>query len=231
MPSRVKEKTRIRESRGTGIGSEYKPWIKTRELQGSLSVRCNPKNWKNGRTMELLSLGEEKFWYLINWNDDVVDTQEQFPLDIKITRNLCSDEQVVHPYIDDEFIHMTTDLLVTYKDGHQEAFSIKSSKKCIEPKKENEGLRKRLRVEKRYWEEQNIKFHIIFTEDIDKQYLNRYYNIRTVIPFYDINEVFDKCSMLKHLIATKTIEIDMDKELLNFRKLMKEYGGLIEWKN
>ena len=52
----IKNDTKINEGRGKGSGASYLPWIQTREIS-SVGTCSNPKDWKTGRTVELLSQG------------------------------------------------------------------------------------------------------------------------------------------------------------------------------
>ena len=52
-------------------------------------------------------------------------------------------------------------------------------------------------------------------------------NIRQVCAFYDKSSVFDEMSLLKHLIATKKIKVDMESEPLNFRYLLEVYRDVL----
>ena len=62
-------------------------------------------------------------------------------------------------------------------------------------------------------------------------------NIRMVCMFYDLSSVFDEMSMLKHYIATKKIQVDMESEPLDFQYLLEIYrdvlpevkGDSLEW--
>lgn len=52
-------------------------------------------------------------------------------------------------------------------------------------------------------------------------------NIRMVCMFYDLSSVFDEMSMLKHYIATKKIQIDMESEPLDFQYLLEIYRDVL----
>ena len=66
--------SKIEEGRGKGSGASYKPWIQTREIS-SCGTCSNPKDWKTGRTVELLSQGEAYFWHILRWDDNILDVQ------------------------------------------------------------------------------------------------------------------------------------------------------------
>ena len=52
-------------------------------------------------------------------------------------------------------------------------------------------------------------------------------NIRMVCMFYDLSSVFDEMSMLKHCIATKKIQVDMESEPLDFQYLLEIYRDVL----
>lgn len=52
-------------------------------------------------------------------------------------------------------------------------------------------------------------------------------NIRMVCMFYDLSSVFDDMSMLKHYIATKKIQVDMESEPLDFQYLLEIYRDVL----
>ena len=60
----IKNDTKINEGRGKGSGASYLPWIQTREIS-SVGTCSNPKDWKTGRTVELLSQGEAYYWHIL----------------------------------------------------------------------------------------------------------------------------------------------------------------------
>ena len=48
-----------------------------------------------------------------------------------------------------------------------------------------------------------------------------------VCMFYDLSSVFDEMSMLKHYIATKKIQVDMESEPLDFQYLLEIYRDVL----
>lgn len=124
----IKNDTKINEGRGKGSGSSYLPWIQTREIS-SVGTCSNPKDWKTGRTVELLSQGEAYYWHILRWNDEIEDIREQYPLDLETTLEICDDYNVKHPR--NRHTYMTSDFYVTYKDGKEKVFSVKPSRNVL----------------------------------------------------------------------------------------------------
>lgn len=212
-------KAKIKEGRGKGNGANYLPWLTTSEVS-SVGTCSNPIDWKTGRTVELLSQGEAYFWHILRWNDSVVDIREQYPLELEMTLKICDEFGVKHPH--NRNTYMTSDFYVTYIDGTEKIFSIKPSNKVMD----NRRTKEKLSIESIYWKQyRNIDYEIIFKEDMNIILAE---NIRFVCAYYDRNKVFDKASMLKHLIATKKIKVDMKTEIIDIPLLLERNKGLIE---
>lgn len=210
----IKNDTKINEGRGKGSGASYLPWIQTREIS-SVGTCSNPKDWKTGRTVELLSQGEAYYWHILRWNDEIEDIREQYPLDLETTLEICDDYNVKHPR--NRHTYMTSDFYVTYKDGKEKVFSVKPSRNVLKKKRAKE----KLAVEKVYWEKfRHVPFEIVYKDEMNIVFAE---NIRMVCMFYDLSSVFDEMSMLKHYIATKKIQVYMESEPLDFQYLLEIY--------
>lgn len=214
---KVSEQTKLDQHRGEGHGKDYKPWIRVNEFN-SLGTTSNPVDWKNGRTMQLLSQGEMYAYYINRWDESVIDIREQFPLDLEDTLRIADSEHLKHPKNRES--RMTSDLLLDYADGSQKVLSIKYDRSALE----NDRTAVKLWIEKKYWEEKGVPFEIQYTAEMNLILVT---NIRMVTEFYKGEDVFDSVSYLKYLIANHSIEVDMEKSLIPFGKLVKDLG--ISW--
>lgn len=106
---------RIKAGRGQGRGREYKPWLDVHDVP-SLGKSTRVRGWTTGRVHHLLSLGEERYFYLLDWSEIVVDIREQYPL-LPLDETLAIARRLgfVHPRHPrtKEPIVMTTDFLLT----------------------------------------------------------------------------------------------------------------------
>lgn len=204
-------KAKIKQKYGCGIGKDYKPFIRTSEFN-SLGTCSNIKDWKTGRTVHLLSKGEELLWYLLRWDDENLDIQEQFPLDLNETINIALDNGITHPRFKRELSVMTTDFLVT-KQNEKIAYSLKTNQ--AEVSKNTRTLEK-LYIEKIYWVKHNVRYKLVFKEDLSQIFVT---NIRRVVIFYNIDDVFDDVTFFMHLIANKKVRVDLKSEIVNFKEL------------
>ena len=132
---KMSDKRKRQEGRGTGTEKDYKPYIQAREVN-SLGTCSNPIDWKTGRTVQLLSQGEDALWHILRWNDDIIDIREQYPLDLKRTFKIAGEYGIQHPGTNP----MTTDFLVTMRNGQMIAYSLKPSKAVLEDKRTVEKL-------------------------------------------------------------------------------------------
>lgn len=205
----ISEEGKIKEGRGKGTGANYKPWIKIREV-GSQGTACTVRDYKHGREIHLLSQGEMYFYYLLRWDDNVIDIREQYPLNLKETKGICDELRWMYP--NKGKTHMTTDLLVTLADGSLVAYSVKSDRKELE----NPRTIEKLHIEKTYWQRRGVDFKLVFKSDVNRIKVR---NIMDVVSCYDPRNVQDVFGVIRHKIAHKEILVDMDKRI-DYRVLM-----------
>ena len=215
MTAHISRTTKIKEERGKGTLANYRPWIKAREIN-SIGTAHNIIDWKHGRTIELLSDGEAWLYYILRWDDDVIDIREQYPLDLEETNSIADQAHLMR--VNNGEDNMTTDLLVTMRDGSYKAYSLKASKSELDIPRNIE----KLWIEKCYWNEMGVPWKQLFKEDLDRNYAD---NIRLCVQYYDKAKVQagDEISMLKHLIATKQINVEMKGKILDFQRLAEQY--------
>lgn len=219
--SKISYKTKLKQGRGTGDGKDYKPFIKTREIN-SMGTCSNIVDWKTGRQMQLLSQTEMAIFMQLRWDDDVDEIKEQFPLDLeKVTEivkrtndELRANNQSPLSIRYDKQHWPTTNMVIYKNHVISEAVSVKYNKSNLSAK-EIESLW----IKKKYWAEQGVPVKLMDRHDVNPILVQ---NLRLVTEYYDYNRVFDRESLLKHLIATKQIHIDMTTEVLDFRKLLIE---------
>ncbi len=215
---RTKEK-----KRGRGRYEKYVPWIWASEIP-SQGTTAEIIDWKHGRTIQCLSDGERMLYYILRWNDEVDDINEQYPLPLD-TVGIAEKLGFRHPR--NNKTHMTTDMLVWLKNGERKAYSLKSSWKdvkedlCITEAEKKQVRRtiEKLAIEKYYWTNQGVEWRLVVKEELDSKYAD---NIRRCVEYYDKERVHDRISMVKHMIATKQVEADMKGAALDYENLTKQ---------
>jgi hypothetical protein len=222
---KISEATKIKQKRGQGTGADYNPWIHIQEVS-SLGTKEIFNDWKTGRQMHLLSQNEVRWYYILRWNDDVLDIREQFPLELEKTLDLAEAMGVKHPK--NRHTHMTTDMLVTFRNNKNDrfyrAYSIKDNVAQIFGDLSNKEVLRQVeiqRIEMAYWKLHGIEFRNVFGDrDIDPIYAG---NIRMLISYYDPREVVDERSMVKYMCAHKQIDVNLRHGALNLEQFAEEY--------
>ncbi|HFK1427616.1 MULTISPECIES: TnsA endonuclease N-terminal domain-containing protein [Bacillus cereus group] len=183
----------IKEGRGSGIGINYKPWLKIQDVS-SLGRSTRLKGIKTSRQHEFLSDLERNYFYLTEHSDLIFDIREQFPLLPLEETIVIADELGIKHSTDPktgEPIVMTTDFLLTVDKG-QSVFEVARTVKMKDELLKERVLEK-FEIEREYWQRRDIDWGIVTEEEIHKvmarniSYIHDYYNIRD----YD---VFQKMS-------------------------------------
>lgn len=220
------EETKRKLKCGQGVLGNYRPWIEVGEF-GSVGTCSNPVDWITGRTVHLLSQAEANHWYILRFDQNVTDIREQFPLEKNSTTRIAERLGYSHPkHKDGTPITMTTDMLVTMKDGSFTAYCVKADEKY----KNNPRTMEKIKIEQTYWAERKVKFKIVTKVELNKTMAN---NIRFISMFYNLDKTanYDDISILKHLIARHMISVDL-KNSLNYPELVQIHKKEIEtWRN
>lgn len=156
---------RIKEGRGQGELSEYKPWITIHDL-ASKGVVSRVLGLKTGRVHHLLSRNETAYFLILDSSDKVIDIREQFPLlGVDETVRIAAaagirhprDPKSLYPYV------LTSDFVITTRNG----ICVRSVKEACELS--DLRVREKLEIERRYWAERNVDWKIVTEEGIDFQ--------------------------------------------------------------
>ncbi len=86
------------QNRGQGEGKDYIPWLKINDVP-STGLASRVKGWKTGRVHHLFSEHLElAYFYLLEWDERVVDIREQYPLlPIEKTLYIAESLGIIHP--------------------------------------------------------------------------------------------------------------------------------------
>lgn len=173
----------IKEGRGKGEGSEYKPWLTIQDMPSRGRVT---RIYEAGRIYHFFTDNELRYFYLLIWEDSVIDVREHYPLlDLNEVLNLDED-QLYEKYKNDgdnaPYI-LTTTFLITVKNTDGEivyyARSVKSSLEL-----DRKDIINRYEIERKYWESKGIDWGIVTQKDIP---VTRAKNISWVYSSLEIN--------------------------------------------
>ena len=184
---------KLKEGRGSGHGSDYKPWITIQDVPSNgRSTRL--RGITVNRQHEFLSDMERNYFLIVEFSDRVKDIKEQYPLlpreeTIEISNMLG----IKHPTDPNTLVPivMTTDFFLTaVKDGKlvRLARTIKSKNDL-----ENTRQLEKFEIERVYWERRGIDWGIVTEAEIDKVFAH---NVMSVHKFKNISDKvgFDKLS-------------------------------------
>lgn len=156
----------IKEGRGQGEGADYKPFLTIHDVPSNgLSSRVPGR--KTGRLHHTLSKIERALILIYDWDDNVSDLREQFPLDREVTRQIAASMGVKHPQdpktgVD---IVMTTDVVVTCgKDAEKRL--LPRAAKTTKELNESPRVIEKLEIESRYWEMLGAPWALITEREI-----------------------------------------------------------------
>lgn len=152
---------KIRLGFGQGVLENYKPWL------NHFSFSSKGRNFitrgvKVNRLYELFSDLERDYYFLLEYNQQVYDIREQFPLldrsrAVKIANRLGI-RYPVYPYSHTPVV-MTTDFYIVLKDGHVCVRTIKPSEEL-----EKKRVLEKFAIEKEYLKTEGINDWKIVTE-------------------------------------------------------------------
>ncbi|WP_020060802.1 heteromeric transposase endonuclease subunit TnsA [Bacillus sp. 123MFChir2] len=183
----------IKQGRGSGIGADYKPWLKIQDVS-SLGRSTRLKGIKTSRQHEFLSDLERNYFYLTEHSDFIIDIREQFPLLPLEETIVIADELGIEHSTDPktgEPIVMTTDFLLSLDKGQgiiEVARTIKMKDELLK-----ERVLEKFEIEREYWLRRDIDWGIVTEEEIPKtmarniSYIHDYYDIRDYDVFQEMS--------------------------------------------
>ena len=165
----------IKEGRGQGELSDYKPWIKISDISSS-GRSHRVFGHKTRRIHHLMSDLELAVFLFLEWNTGITDIREQFPLKFDETLKIAEDMQVKHPAIRGNIHVMTSDFYVVTSDKKfsQLALQAKYSKDLMKPR-----TIEKLEIERRYWTSKGVPWQLVTEKDIPIDVQN---NIKWLYP-------------------------------------------------
>lgn len=160
--SKAKNAKWIKEGRGSGQHSDYKPWITVRDLPSDGRVH-RVFGHKAKRTHHLLSDLELATFLMFEWHQDVVQIREQFPLDIEVTNEIAKQAGIDHPSVSGVQQYMSSDFLINSKDSSQPKFAIQAK---YSEALNNARTVEKLELERRYWKSKGVPWFLITEREI-----------------------------------------------------------------
>ena len=152
----------IKEGRGQGLNSDYKPWLTVRDLP-SLGRVHRVFGHKSKRTHHLLSDLELSVFLMLEWHNKITQIREQFPLERDTTRQLAGAAGIKHPNVAGVDQYMSSDFLVDSVNESEPRFVLQV--KYASALQDSRTVEK-LELERRYWQEKELPWYRITEKDI-----------------------------------------------------------------
>ena len=158
----------IKEGRGQGEGNEYKPWLTIQDFP-SMGRVTRVFGWTTQRIHHFFSDTQLKYFYLLDWEEKVIDIREHYPLiDLEVVLNDTTDlkiDKFVDKKTKEPYIITTTFLITLLNPDGQKSFAARSIKYASELSKKT--TIEKLEIERRYWTAKGINWGIVTNKDIN----------------------------------------------------------------
>lgn len=154
----------IKHGRGAGTGKDYHPWLTVRDLPSS-GRSHRVWGFQTQRTHHLLSDLELAAFFLFDWNPDVIDVREQYPLRLDDTIEIAAQAGIRHPEVRGAVQVMSTDFLVDTNKPNlpRMAIQVKTSSDLFDPR-----TIEKLELERRYWKRKSVPWFLLTEKQIPK---------------------------------------------------------------
>lgn len=231
----------IKEGRGQGEGKEYKPWLTVQDFP-SMGRVTRVFGWTTQRIHHFFSDTQLKYFYLLDWEERVIDIREHYPLiDLEVVLKDTSDLRL-GKFIDrktkEPYILTTTFLITLLNFDGKKSFAARSIKYASELSKKS--TIEKLEIERRYWKAQGIDWGIVTNKDINDVRAKNIEWVHSVMNSDDCNGLskaefddlfdgilyrfIDNKQSIKNIIAgfEKDYSLDVGTGLLLFKRLVAE---------
>ena len=231
----------IKEGRGQGEGKEYKPWLTVQDFP-SMGRVTRVFGWTTQRIHHFFSDTQLKYFYLLDWEEKVIDIREHYPLiDLEVVLNDTSDlrlDKFIDRKTKETYILTTTFLITLLNSDGQKSFAARSIKYASELSKKS--TIEKLEIERRYWKVQGIDWGIVTNKDINDVRAKNIEWVHSVMNSDDCNGLskaefddlfdgilyrfIDNKQSIKNIIAgfEKDYSLDVGMGLLLFKRLVAE---------
>ncbi|MFB6469514.1 TnsA endonuclease C-terminal domain-containing protein [Cytobacillus sp. Hz8] len=157
----------IKDGRGQGEYESYKGFTQIHDF-GSLGRSSRIRTWKCNRVVHLLSDIETRYFYLLEFDDSVIQVKEHFPLydfeevvgehEDMDTRKF-KDKKSGFPYI------LTTTFLITIKGNDGNTYDVARSVKASH-ELEKKTVIERFELIRRYFEKKEVSWGLVTQKEI-----------------------------------------------------------------
>lgn len=152
----------IKDGLGQGSFENYKPWHNVYHIKSMGNVHRTYSTWtlppNKNRTFHFFSDLEYRWFLVFDWDPNVIDINEQYPLPLEYTLPLAREKGIRHPVEtrdpDRHPLVFTTDFKLTLSKNGKKTLQVRSVKYRSAFK--NERTKEKLEIERAYWETQDL---------------------------------------------------------------------------
>lgn len=225
---RKTDKYKELEGRGRGCGSNYTPWIKVHEFGSSGRVH-RVVGWKYSRVYQFMSDLEFHYFLLLQWNDDIKDIREQYPL-LPMEDTILISEELGFKHPPKTKINktvMTTDFILLVKSEN----TLNLVARTVKPSKDLENKRnlEKFMIEERYWRKRGIDWGVVTERDIDETIAK---NIASLYQDYFWNMTSENREKYKDreiIEFTKILKKSLEQNSFDLRKSLSGFSPKLGW--
>jgi len=179
----------LKEGRGTGSGEDFIPWVSIHDFP-SIGRVHRIFGLKIPREYHFMSDGEAGYFDECDWDDEITDIREQFPLDRDLTYKIARQLKFKHPVTTDGTPNiMTTDFLLDVGSGTNRKLVARTLKVRGEVNKRR--VLEKFEIEGRYWAHKKVDWGIVLKENLNKTLIS---NVEAVRGFADLTGLRGKKS-------------------------------------
>lgn len=213
-----------KQGRGCGEGRDYKPWLRVRDVP-SKGRSSRIKGMKTHRVHHLLSDLETKHFLHLDFNPQVTDIREQYPLfplgqPIAIANSLGI-SYPRYPGTNTPFV-LTTDFLVTFRNQKGELSKFARTIKYREELSDDRALEK-LEIERVFWKLQEIPWQVD-TEDLNKTLVT---NLNWLRPHLHLVKTSQAIEKLPKFLGALRIRLEGHETLKDLIKFASNDANLL----
>lgn len=174
----------LAEGRGQGMLADYDPWLHIQDVP-SLGRSHRLFGIKTGRIHHLLSDGEWKVLLQLEYDAEVGEVKEQYPLDRTETLLIANELGFRHPMTTDGTPYvMTIDFLVIYRTSTSVRIRPLTFKYSVEQLTTRDH--ELLAIASGYWKRRNLELELIDETFIDEALVHNYASVRA---FHDVSNI------------------------------------------
>ena len=167
----------------------FVPFSKTQDFKSLGSKSRSPDFAEKGQDRDFFSTNERHFLYRLRFSNKFSWIKEQYPLlPLEKTISIAKELKVRHPtypYTSNVHFIMTTDFYCRTIFGEEVVYSIKDKEDLIKlTARQRVNLEIKFRIERVFWESQNIKWHLITSDSIKDVFSQ---NLEQLYASYSLN--------------------------------------------